>query len=168
MMAAFSGGHFFLRHQLKQLLLFRHAKSAWPENVADFDRPLAPRGMKAAPKMAAFLADADLIPDVALVSSARRAQQSWSLAQSYFPGCVLQVLPDIYEADPETLMALIRAYGGAARKLMLLGHSPGLEGLALEVMRPNGGEDEQRLAAKFPTAGVAVFDLEIANWTEIS
>ncbi len=53
-----------------RLILMRHAKSAWPEGVADFDRPLAPRGMEAAPLMGRWLAKQGITPDQVLVSAA--------------------------------------------------------------------------------------------------
>src|SRR5690242_1439584 len=63
----------------KTLILFRHAKSAWPDNVEDHERPLAERGRKAAPVMAKWLLAKGLRPSVALVSTAKRTQETWAL-----------------------------------------------------------------------------------------
>ena len=64
---------------MKRLLLLRHAKSAWPDGVEDHDRPLSDRGRRDAPRMGAYIAAAGLRPDFALVSSARRTQETWAL-----------------------------------------------------------------------------------------
>lgn len=69
---------------MKQLLLLRHAKSAWPDGVADHDRPLADRGRRDAPRMGAYIAKAGLQPDFALVSSALRTQETWGLVAPEF------------------------------------------------------------------------------------
>jgi phosphohistidine phosphatase len=61
---------------MKNLLLLRHAKSAWPDGVEDHDRPLAERGRRDAPRMGAYMADVGIEPNVALVSSARRTQET--------------------------------------------------------------------------------------------
>ena len=63
----------------KTLILFRHAKSSWPDNVEDHERSLADRGRKAAPVMAKWLAGKGLKPTVALVSTAKRTQETWAL-----------------------------------------------------------------------------------------
>ena len=66
---------------MKRLLLLRHAKSAWPEGVEDHDRPLGDRGRRDAPRMGAYMASAGLQPGFALVSSARRTQETWALVE---------------------------------------------------------------------------------------
>ena len=64
----------------KRLILFRHATSDWPEGVDDHDRPLSDRGKKAAPVMGVYLEKNKLLPDLVLVSTARRAQETWMRA----------------------------------------------------------------------------------------
>ncbi|MDQ0711860.1 phosphohistidine phosphatase SixA [Streptomyces luteogriseus] len=65
---------------LRHLIVLRHAKSAWPLDVVDHERPLAPRGRRDAPAAGRALADADLLPDLALCSTALRARRTWDLA----------------------------------------------------------------------------------------
>ena len=61
-------------------MLLRHAKSAWPD-VPDHDRPLAGRGRRNAPVMGRWLRTNGYVPDQVLCSTARRARETWQLAQ---------------------------------------------------------------------------------------
>ena len=151
------------------LVLFRHAKSAWPD-VADHDRPLARRGIEAAPVMGRWLRDAGLVPGQVLCSTARRARDTWQFAQ---PG--LAATPPvtfdarIYGAAATDLLALVREVPPATRTLLLLGHNPAIEDLALLLAaaptsaagRGAAGAtpgDLDRMRSKFPTAAIAVLE----------
>jgi phosphohistidine phosphatase len=73
----------------------------------------------------------------------------------------------IYEASADDLLGLIRQWGGTARSLLLIGHNPAIEDLA-QSLAPSGDEPAlTRLAAKFPTAALAVIDFGAAEWSEI-
>ena len=151
------------------LVLFRHAKSAWPDE-ADHDRPLARRGIEAAPVMGRWLRDAGLVPGQVLCSTARRARDTWQFAQ---PG--LAATPPvtfdarIYGAAATDLLALVREVPPATRTLLLLGHNPAIEDLALLLAaapasaagRGAAGAtpgDLDRMRSKFPTAAIAVLE----------
>jgi len=150
----------------RTLLLFRHAKSAWPD-VADHDRPLARRGIRAAPVMGRWLREAGLLPGQVLCSTARRARETWQYAQ---PG--LAATPPvtfdarIYEGAAADLLALIREVPPATGTLLLVGHNPAIEDLALLLAAapgaaagpgPGGSRpgDRERMRSKFPTAAIA-------------
>ena len=153
----------------RTLLLFRHAKSAWPD-VADHDRPLARRGIRAAPVMGRWLREAGLLPGQVLCSTARRARETWQYAQ---PG--LAATPPvtfdarIYEGAAADLLALIREVPPATGTLLLVGHNPAIEDLALLLAAapgaaagpgPGGSRpgDLERMRSKFPTAAIAVLE----------
>ena len=153
----------------RTLLLFRHAKSAWPD-VADHDRPLARRGIRAAPVMGRWLREAGLLPGQVLCSTARRARETWQYAQ---PG--LAATPPvtfdarIYEGAAADLLALIREVPPATGTLLLVGHNPAIEDLALLLAAapgaaagpgPGGSRpgDLARMRSKFPTAAIAVLE----------
>ncbi|CAD7023342.1 histidine phosphatase family protein [Pseudorhizobium halotolerans] len=145
----------------RRLLLLRHAKSAWPDAVADHERPLAERGEKAAPAMGNYMAREHLIPDLALVSDARRTRQTWELVQRRLPAEVAtRIDPTIYEAPAGRLLDTIRALGDSAATLLLIGHNPGLQDLALMLTG-------DALAAKYPTAALAVIDFPVADWRQV-
>ena len=85
---------------MKTLLLLRHAKSAWDDpSLKDYDRPLAPRGERAAPVMGAYMWDEDLIPEVVLCSPALRARQTWDAVEAQFDMDIpIQFLDELYHA----------------------------------------------------------------------
>src|SRR5262252_3699243 len=147
----------------RTLVLFRHAKSAWPD-VADHDRPLARRGIRAAPGMGRWLREAGLLPGQVLCSTARRARETWQFTQAGLaasPPVTFDVR--IYEAAAADLLVLIRQAAPATDTLLLIGHNPAIEGLALLLAAPPdaaalpeaggaGPGDVDRMRSKFPTA----------------
>ncbi len=158
------------------LTLLRHAKSSWdaPE-LDDYDRPLAKRGKKAAPEIGAALAAMGLRPDVILCSSAVRARATLDLVLPKLGAPVPRVIYDdgIYLAPPETLLSrLLRLApdetGKVPRHVMLVGHNPGLEELAVLLIGSGALDDTARLTEKFPTAGVAVIGFNAQSWAEIA
>ena len=117
--------------------------------------------------MGAYIAKAGLQPDFALVSSARRTQETWGLvAPELKAPCPSRTVPSIYEADPSIILAAIRRAPQESETLLVIGHNPGLEGLA-SLLAPTGeAESITRLKIKYPTAGLAVIALDIGRWTE--
>jgi phosphohistidine phosphatase len=151
----------------KRLILFRHAKSEWPEGVNDHDRPIADRGKKAAPVMGVYLERHKLVPDLVLVSTARRAQETWARASRAIKTPIpLRNTREIYDATPAGLLDIIRGTGPDIRTLMIVGHNPGLEDLAKRLMKDSGGEPGERLRTKFPTAAIAVLSFDIRDWKD--
>jgi phosphohistidine phosphatase len=162
----------------RTLVLFRHAKSAWPD-VADHDRPLARRGIRAAPAMGRWLREAGLLPGQVLCSTARRARETWQFAQAGLAATPPVTFDArIYEAAATDLLAVIREVPAATGTLLLIGHNPAIEDLALLLaMAPGGGGgsapadaapgDLQRMHAKFPTAAIAVLEFH-GTWSGLA
>ena len=146
---------------MKTLYLLRHAKSSWDDPALDdFDRPLSGRGQKAAPLVGRYMAERGWQPDLALVSPAVRARDTWSLASAELPAPVeTRFEPAIYMALPGDLLTLLRETD-APGSVILIGHNPGLEDLAARLAGP--GSDPRaraRMAEKFPTTALARFDV---------
>jgi len=153
----------------RTLVLFRHAKSAWPD-VPDHDRPLARRGARAAPAMGRWLREAGLLPGQVLCSTARRARETWQFAQAGLAATPPVTFDArIYEAAAADLLAVIREVPPATGTLLLIGHNPAIEDLARLLVTANGGAagpgpggatpgDLERMGAKFPTAAIAVLE----------
>jgi phosphohistidine phosphatase len=153
----------------RRLILFRHAKSDWPEGVADHERPLADRGRKAAPLMGAWLERHGFPVDLVLVSTARRAQETWMLASRAMKNPPpARNSREIYEASCERLVDVIHGIDGDVRTLMIVGHNPGLQDLACRPMKDASGEASDRLRQKFPTAAIAMLSFDIDNWRDIA
>jgi phosphohistidine phosphatase len=149
---------------MRRLMLLRHGKAAPPDGMADIDRPLAPRGREAVPRVAAHLADEQLFPDLALVSAARRARETWDIAASTLGGVPVRFEPRIYEAPPERLLEIVREVEPAVRALLMVGHNPGFEDLAKLLIGHGDRYAFARMAQKYPTAGLAVLDFPVEDW----
>lgn len=154
---------------VKRLLLLRHAKSAWPDGVDDHDRPLSDRGRRDAPRMGACIAAAGLRPDFALVSSARRTQETWALVAPALGGtCPSLVVPSIYEAEPATILAAIQGAPEESETLLVIGHNPGFEALAALLARQGDPDALARMRMKYPTAGLAVIECNSPRWADVT
>ena len=153
---------------MRRLMLLRHAKTerAGP-GERDRDRKLMKRGRSDAPAIGAYMAHHGLIPDVALVSPAKRAQETWALAAPAFARAPRTVSDErIYNASPDALIAVL----GETRKahtLLLVGHNPGLQDLAAQLIASGDVEMREQLKEKLPTSGLVVIDLPIDDWSLI-
>jgi len=150
-----------------RVLLLRHAKSDRPPGVADLDRPLNPRGRRTAPLMARYLVAENLRPDHVAVSPARRTRETWEPVHAALGGPDATLVPDIYEAPEAALLAVIRATPADARCLLMVGHNPGFQNVALDLVGSGPRAARGRLAAGFPTGALAVIDFDDAAWSAI-
>jgi phosphohistidine phosphatase len=108
-----------------------------------------------------------LTPDVALVSPAKRAQETWDLLAETFPKSPRVVNEDrIYNASAETLIAVISEVRGA-HSLLVVGHNPSLHDVALQLTVSGDAAARERLAQKLPTAGLVVIDLAFDDWSRL-
>jgi len=153
------------------LLLLRHAKSDWDDPaLADRDRPLNRRGRRAAALMGDYLGGAGLVPDHALVSAARRTRETWRRLKRRWTGKApeAEILEELYLAAPSGILASIRQAPAGSRRLLVLGHNPGLENLARRLA--GAGSDAaaaSALRAKFPTAALAWLQFDASDWSRI-
>ncbi|MEO0695215.1 MAG: histidine phosphatase family protein [Pseudomonadota bacterium] len=153
---------------MKTLLLLRHAKSSWEDDLqADFDRPLNDRGYLAAPRMGAYLRLAKLAPDLILCSTARRTRETLDgvidgLGQT--PDAWL--LNSLYLASPDQMLSEIAKVVPGTQSVMLIAHNPGLEALALSLIDPAIAppRENQLLQEKYPTAALTVITFDTTNW----
>lgn len=150
---------------MRRLILLRHAKSDWPDGTSDVDRPLAPRGNEAAPKMAAYLAAEGLIPDRVLVSPARRTQETWDLVRPALGTVPDETVPQIYEAPVSRLLDVVHAIPDEVATALMIGHNPGFQDLARLLSKP--GEARRALTKKYPTAAITVIDLPVDAWGKV-
>ena len=155
---------------MKRLLFLRHAKSDWnTPGQADFDRPLAPRGERAAPLIGRYIQDADLVPDLVLCSSAVRARQTWALAASQFDADPAVVhLRELYHASPHEVMDVIRANGADAGAVGVVGHHPGIDGAVLMLAGSGDRAFLDRVRTKYPTGALAVLESGIEDWAALA
>ncbi len=152
---------------MKRLGLLRHAKSDWDDmSLRDFDRGLNSRGQRGAALMGAHIRQHGAKWDIALASPAERVKRT---LESSGLDLEIRFEEDAYLADAATLMGLLRDVEGEPDAVLLVGHNPGLQELALELVPPEG-EDALfgEVMQKYPTAAYAVFELSIENWSDLA
>jgi phosphohistidine phosphatase len=147
------------------LYLLRHAKSDWDDPaLADIDRPLAPRGRKAARAMGRHLKSSGIKPELILCSPARRARQTLELIRD--AGAVMpdaDLAPWLYAASAHKLLTKLEELQPETASVMLIGHNPGLEDLAITLA--GTGADLDRLRAKYPAGALAA--LSVPEWRRL-
>jgi len=146
----------------------RHAKSDWTTGLSDHERPLNARGERSAPAMAQWLVDSGYVPDLLLVSSARRTQQT-AAAVSVASGLeadAVAVTDDLYLASATTWLDAASTIGVERQPecLLLCGHNPGFDGLVDYLS--NGRAPESSSGKLMATATAAIFD--VADWADLS
>jgi phosphohistidine phosphatase len=154
---------------MRTLTLFRHAKSSWATpGLADFDRPLAPRGEAAVPPMAAYIAEHGLTPDRIICSSARRTRETLELALPAFtPTPQIDYSETLYHAVAPVMIGLIREMPDEVQRLMVIGHNPGLQALAIDLIGEGDMELRRAILRKFPTAAIAVIGFDVPDWSGV-
>jgi phosphohistidine phosphatase len=146
---------------MKTMLLLRHAKSSWKNpGLHDHDRPLNKRGLKEAPKVGTYLKDHDLVPDLILSSTARRARDTAQavLETSGFSGDI-DLYQDLYLSDTSCYLDILCCLPEDANRVLVVGHNPDLEELLTlltDVSEP------------LTTASLAQVDLPITSWQELN
>jgi len=154
-----------------QLLLLRHAKSSWDDpGVEDAERPLNKRGIRAATEIGEHMLKHGLIPALTLCSPARRTRETWALvARELKQQPPTRFVTDIYDfGEGEALLEAIRREGTDSSPLLVVGHNPSLEGLAISLCDRDSGKLRTRMEKKFPTATLAVFEAKVGDWSQLS
>ncbi|HLT99956.1 MAG TPA: histidine phosphatase family protein [Burkholderiaceae bacterium] len=151
-----------------RLMLFRHAHADHPAGIDDHARPLSSRGLDESRRMGAHLATQSLVPELAIVSTARRTQETWHAA-SESGGFHVEKIdePRIYESSAGDLLEVVRAQDPAHKRIMLVGHNPGMERLTAWLVQSGEAEAVARLQREFAVGGLAVLDFEAVSWAEL-
>lgn len=149
----------------RELIVLRHAKSAWDTDApSDFERPLAKRGKRDAPRMGEWMKARGLVPDFVVCSPARRARQTARRALEAMDDMPVEIRweEELYGAGLRTLLAVLAGVPGASRRVMIVGHNPGLESLVLYLAGDDFPFGEEKKI--FPTAALAHFVMP-EDWT---
>ncbi|MDI3315514.1 MAG: histidine phosphatase family protein [Mycobacterium sp.] len=147
------------------LLLLRHAKSAWPEGVADHDRPLAPRGVREAGLAGDWLRANFPGIDRVLCSTATRARETWVRAGVDAP---VRYVDRLYGVTAEEVIDEIHHVEEAVNSLLVIGHEPTISEVALRLAGAEGTDTAvvERVSAKFPTSAIAVLRVP-GRWQDL-
>jgi len=150
------------------LTLLRHAKSDWGDRgTRDFDRTLNERGRRAARVIGGYLARERLAFDHVVASPAERVRQTIAgieevLGRALSP----QWEQRIYMASAAMLFDLAAALPVRAERVLLVGHNPGLEDLAL-VLATAADPQRATVTEKYPTATLCELALP-AGWAALA
>ena len=148
----------------RTIVVVRHGKSSWKTNDPDIGRPLSSRGTRDAVVAGQQLAR--LTFDVALVSPATRAQQTWSALQMGGVSCAdVRTTDALYHAWTPEVTGVLRELSDAARTVLVVGHEPTLSDLILTLSGPSA--DRAAIEEKFPTSGVAVL-VHDGDWSGLA
>jgi phosphohistidine phosphatase len=142
--------------------LLRHAKSSWKTGLPDHERPLAPRGRRAADAIREYLREQRIEPELVLCSTARRARETFERIEPSLGKASVRIEPALYGAGKDALLDRIRRIPDAVGSVMLIGHNPGMQLLALELARP--AAELRELQAKYPTAALATLAFSDTSW----
>ena len=148
---------------MKRLILFRHAKSSWEDDVGDVDRQLAGRGERDAPRMGKRLKARHAHPDLIVTSHAARAQRTADLVAKALgiKRKEIRTEPALYLASPDDILGVVAAQDASLSCVLVVGHNPGLTELVNRLL-PDLALDN------LPTSGAVAIDLSTTTWRDAS
>ena len=151
------------------LSLLRHAKSSWKNPaLPDRERPLNARGMSDAPAMGRAMSERGIEPELVLCSSAQRTVDTLALVLPE-----LKIEPEVvyddalYQASPDDMLGMLRGLQPGARNVLIVGHNPEIQALALGLVGAGPKDLRNRLAEKYPTGGLAVINFTAGLWSSV-
>ena len=156
-------------HHLKRLVLLRHAKSDYPLGVSDHERPLASRGNREAPAAGAWLRENDVVPDFIVTSDALRTRSTcaWVISELGEKAPTPYLDSRVYGASSTKLCAIINETPETVTTLLVIGHQPVLQELAMRLASVDSDEEAvYELAMDYPTLGMTVLETT-KDWAEI-
>ncbi len=150
---------------MKEILLLRHAKSSWDDPaLEDYERPLAKRGKKDAPRMGSYLRKAGYKPDYVISSPARRARETTELvleAAKCDTG-ILRWERKLYFGNTQDYLQVIQEAPESTERILLVGHNPLMESVA-------GGlaSGSERSSLRMPTAALVCLESYASRWNQV-
>jgi len=159
---------------MRRLMLLRHAKTeSEAPSGRDEDRRLDNRGHRDAAEIGSWIGHHPPFPDLVLVSHAMRALQTWQIAWEAMKELVsepeVELVPELYGADVSQLLETIHDASSAdPKRLMLVGHNPGMHELGLALAGSGDHAGRKALTDNLPTSGLAIFDFDIDDWADVA
>jgi phosphohistidine phosphatase len=152
-----------------KLFVLRHAKSSWDDpELSDHDRPLAPRGHRAAKVIGEHIRASGLEPDLVLCSSSRRTRETLELVN---PSGERMIEPELYAASAATVIGRLRQVPKDTTSVMMIGHNPAMQQLVLQLAGTSAAAADahaiDEVRRKFPTGALAALTFDCA-WGELS
>jgi phosphohistidine phosphatase len=153
---------------VKKLYLLRHAKSDYPQNVDDHDRPLNKRGENACKTIGKYMKENGLLPDKILCSDATRTSMTVkNVLRAAGENIEVLHLKELYLATAGEILKILAKVHDDVPSVMVVCHNPGVEQLARFLVGGGDIESIARLRVKYPTCALAVFTLDTDSWKKI-
>ena len=151
------------------LSLLRHARSSWKNpTLPDRERPLAARGITDAPLMGRAITERGIDPELVLCSSARRTVDTLSLVLPELKVEPSVVYEDaLYHASAAEMLHRLRDVQPGANRVMMVGHNPDIQRLALDLIGSGPKHMRNHLMEKYPTAGLVVINFTAGLWSSV-
>jgi phosphohistidine phosphatase len=150
---------------MKNILLLRHAKSSWDDSsLKDFDRPLAKRGQKDAPRVGRFIRESKTVPATIISSPAQRAKQTAQLiaVEANLGTDAISWVEDLYYGGARDYLTAIQSAPEDAADIMLIGHNPLMEETVSLLCNGEGG-----YGVRMPTAALVCIEHPAIEWKQV-
>lgn len=153
---------------MPKLLLIRHSKAEAPTDATkDHERALTLDGRSAATALGAALKDASVVPDVALVSSSLRTQQTWKLMSAACDTADVRSTEDLYETHVAGVLEVLNALEGEPAIVAVVSHEPTMSATAAHLAGPRSDTKAlKRVAQGLPTGTAALLEFD-GSWAEL-
>ena len=148
----------------RMIVMIRHAKSSWANPLqSDFERPLNDRGIQDAPMMGERLKEKNIIPDLIIASTAKRAKQTArkiAAATGYNESEIIWI-DKLYHCIPSVFDEVIYEIPNHIKTAFIVAHNPGITEFVNE-LSPSFKTDNM------PTCGIVAAELNINEWNEFT
>ncbi len=146
---------------MKRLYVVRHAKASYPNDVSDYNRPLAKQGIEDIQSLSYYLKSKKFIPECILTSAATRTLETCDIISNTLSVDTEHIKEDslIYGASVNNLLDIISSIDRKHNALMVVGHNPTLTLLINQI--------SDTIIDHMPTSGVAIIDFEKSSWSNL-
>jgi phosphohistidine phosphatase len=154
-----------------ELMLLRHAKSNRDDPmIPDIDRPITPKGKKAAAQIGAYMVRNNLAPSLVLCSPALRTRETWDVISFQLKSNQSAIIcPELYNfGDHNSLLECVRNRGSVATCVLLIGHNPSIQDFARCLSGTGEKSLVRNLEEKYPTAALCGLSFAMVEWSKIA
>lgn len=152
---------------MKRLTILRHARArAESASSGDFGRTLNAGGREDARAAGEAMKRRGELFDQLIASPAARVRETIEeVARGFGELPEAEYDEELYMASVARLLRAVRALRDDSRQALVVGHNPGLKELVAALARP--GALAARAAERFPTAALALIDLDCGSWADV-
>ena len=151
---------------MRTLIFLRHGKAVPHGAALDFERPLTQKGKRDSVAAGKFLKEAGIVPDIALVSPALRTRMTWDEAQRELPPIHETLMPALYQASSDDILAIIHEMDDMMGCVCVVGHNPALHEIAVRLAKSN--KARKVIGDHFPPGSLIVLRFDTEGFSGVS